>query len=226
MTIPLYNSDLESGTPTGWTAFTTEFGTSGGDQYPTVVDFDMDGDGLALAISKVAQFKSGKLSVDDDGYQGGGIYQMFHLSDGDSTLSAERAANENGIPWGALDGGLFELMVDDIVVDRHEFTGSIGPNQTQHKLMSGLHVVADGDHSVGVGFTRCWPAAPTVTQYVDDVNLDLAAPSSTDDTVTTEGAPDDGGCINQKGQENMGKGNNDKGGNSVFGHCGNSGKGG
>ena len=148
---------------------------------------------------------------------------MLHLSAGDYTLSALVAADESGTQFGAWDGGLFELMVDDIVVDSHEFAGPIGPNQTQHKLMSGLHVVADGDHSVGIRITRSSPVAPSVTQYVDNVILDYSAPSSTNDAVIIDDASH-GDCGN--GQNNKGQGNNNKGGNSGNNNCGKSNKGG
>ena len=203
-TIPLNNSDFESGTLTGWTTFTTDSGTLGGDPYPRVIDFDMDRDGIDFGLSKVAQFNVGKISSSDKGYQGGGIYQVLYLSAGDYTLSALVAADESGTQFGAWDGGLFELMVDDIVVDKHEFAGPIGPNQTQHKLMSGLHVVADGNHSVGIRITRSSPVAPSVTQYID--NVSVSATASVGNTST-----DDTSC--QNGQDNKGKGNNSKGGN-------------
>lgn len=203
--IPLVNGDFEIGNISGWTPFTTAAGTIGGDGYPKVIDFDVDGGG-PLPLSKVAQFNVGQISGNETGYQGGGISQMVHLVAGDYTLSANVAANESGTQFGAWDGGLFELMVDDIVVDKHEFSGPIGPRETQHKLLSGLHVISDGDHSVSIRITRDSPVAPSVTQYIDNVILVLSAQSSNNDTVII----DDAHC--NKGQENKGKGNNNKGG--------------
>ena len=222
--IPLANSNFEIGNMSGWTPYTTAAGTIGGAGYPSVIDFDIDGDG-PRPMSKTLQFNAGKNSSNDAGYQGGGIYQTVHLVAGDYVLSVDVAANESGTQFGARDGGRFELLVDGAVVDSHEFTGQIGPNETQHKLLAGIHVVSDGDHEVGIRITRSSPVAKSVSQYVDNFVLALSSPTAAPDPEpASEPAPtDDGtndGCSNRGNHGDKSK-NDEKSGNNRDNNGGN-----
>jgi hypothetical protein len=163
--LPLSNGDFETGTLSPWQTFTTPNGTLG-TGLPKVAPFDTNGDGVA---TNSVQFKVGQVTPQTGVYEGGGIFQNVHLLAGDYIIRADIAVNDGGSLFGNAEGGLFELLVDGLVADSHNFV-LVGPNETKRSLLAAVHVVAAGDHEVRIRITR--PALePTVplTQLVDNV---------------------------------------------------------
>ena len=206
--IPLRNGGFETNGLAGWTAEPTAGGTLG-DGYPKVVAFDIDGDGEDY---NAAQFSVGSLSSSNKSYEGGSIYQKVHLVAGDYAVSADVAVDQHGTKSGVNKGGLFELLVDGLVVDSHEFRGKIGPNETKSKLLAGIRVVSEGDHEIRIKITRPYEPVASLTQLVDNVILQVATEAS---SVEPAPAPD---CSNQSANKDDKLGAN-KGGNSDYDNC-------
>jgi hypothetical protein len=162
----VYNGDFEAngGSLDGWTVFTTPTGTNGMGM-PRVVRFDtcMPGD-----YSYAAKFNVGTTQYPNPG--GGGIKQTVNLAAGEYQLKVCTAVlDETGR---ALEGGLFELLFDGVVVDSHNY-GFVLAGTTYRALLA-ANVVApvDGEHEVQIRITRpylsscCGPR-----QYLDCVEL-------------------------------------------------------
>lgn len=113
---PLINGDFEAGNLNGWTTFTTVNGTLG-TGFPNVVSFDTNNDSVA---TNSAQFRVGQVSFQSGVYGGGGIYQMVSLGAGSLSISADIAAL-GGPVVSNLSGGLFELLLDGVLLDSHDF---------------------------------------------------------------------------------------------------------
>lgn len=163
--LPLSNGDFETGTLSPWQTFTTPNGTLGAG-FPQVVLFDTNGDGVA---TNSTQFKVGQVTYQSGVYEGGGIFQNVHLMEGDYIIRADIAVNDGGSPFGNAEGGLFELLMDGLVLASHNFV-FVGPNETKRSLLAAVHVVSAADHEVRLRITR--PAlVPTIplTQLVDNV---------------------------------------------------------
>ena len=174
--MPLTNGDFEEagGSLSGWTSYTTARGTIGAPDYPMVRDFDIDGPSGPSSATKVAQFNVGTLTMDDKGYEGGGIYQNVHLVAGDYDIRANVAVDEDGSLFGVYDGGRFELLVDGVVLDSYEFAGKVGPNETKYALLARLQVLTAGDHEIRIRVTRSATAVVSLTQFVDNVVVALS----------------------------------------------------
>ena len=140
--LPVVNGDFEQGTLDGWTTFLTPNGMQLSD--PSLVDFDMSGDG---SVSSVVQFQLGSK---DGEYGGGGIYQTIHLSEGVYTVSADIGVNDTGSIGGVENPGLFELLLDGVVADSHEFS-IVKPSQT---LVANLAISAENPYEVRLRITR------------------------------------------------------------------------
>ena len=216
--IPLNNGDFETGDLAGWTVEATAGGTLG-DGYPNVVSFDMDGADGPLQASNAVQFSVGTLSNNGGGAEGGTIYQNVHLTAGDYNVSAEVSVDERGTPFGVMPGGLFELIVDNVVLDSHDF-GQVGPDQTIYKLLSNLHVVSDGDHQIGVRITRTKPPAPTLLHLVDNISAQVIVPTSSASPDPADAPPAEEGCDNRGHQSKADRDGSNKGGNSGYANCG------
>ena len=163
--LPLSNGDFETGALSPWESFTTSNGTLG-TGFPKVVLFDANGDGVA---TNSAQFKVGQVTLQTGVYEGGGIFQNVHLLAGDYIIRADIAVNDGGSMFGNAEGGLFELLLDGLVADSHNFV-FVGPKETKRTLLAAMHVVSAGDHEVRLRITR--PALePTIplTQLVDNI---------------------------------------------------------
>ena len=151
------NGTFETGDLTGWTTFATPGGTLGGAGFPDVVGFDIDGDGV--------QTESLQLLVGDGG---GGIHQSVQLAAGDVTITVDVAAKSLSAD---AEGGLFELLVDDVVVGSHDF-GAIGTDTTERaQLNAALTDVTEGEHEIRVRVTRSGPNSygSSPFSFVDNV---------------------------------------------------------
>ena len=164
---PLTNGDFEGGGLSPWNTFATVQGTLG-DGYPKIGLFDIDGDGVA---SNTLQFSVGRLFNDGKTYEGGGVYQPLHLAAGDYNISAEIASvyvDSTEKTFGTSNGGLFELLFDNVVLDSHNF-GRMGNPDTKYTLLASLRLVSDGDHEIRIRVTRPEVSLKYVTQMVDNV---------------------------------------------------------
>ena len=161
--LPVVNGDFEKGTLEGWTAFLTPNGMQMSD--PSVVDFDMNGDEF---VSSVAQFR---LGTKDNEYGGGGIYQTIHLSEGVYTVSAEIGVNDTGSIGGVDKPGLFELLVDGVVADSHEFS-LVKPSQT---LVANLAINAENPYEIRLRTTRMYLPPSKLLQLVDNVFVSMVS---------------------------------------------------
>ena len=161
--LPVVNGDFENGTLDGWTSFLTPNGMQMSD--PSVVDFDMNGDEF---ISSVAQFR---LGTKDDEYGGGGIYQTIHLSEGVYTVSAEIGVSDTGSIVGVDKPGLFELLVDGVVADSHEFS-LVTPSQT---LVANLAINAENPYEIRLRITRMYSPSSKLLQLVDNVAVTMVS---------------------------------------------------
>ena len=82
-------------------------------------------DVLQGTVSRAVQFVEGQDGTSGLGQEGGGIFQDVDLETGVLTMSADigvgRAAGADG--GGGFNGqaGIFQLLVDGVVVDTHDF---------------------------------------------------------------------------------------------------------
>ncbi len=155
------NGDFETGDFSNWTVYQTPDGVAD----EGIVEFDTTGSGTSYA----AKFKVGTFRRNV--YEGGGIYQDFYAPAGDWEVSADIAAFDPG-GTGNLQGGRFDLLIDDVVVATYEF-GFIQANQTLRHTLSVTGSFADDNwHVIKIEITRSWAAqSPTPMQYVDNINL-------------------------------------------------------
>ncbi len=169
----LTNGDFETGDLTGWTVFTSNNGALGGAGFPLVLVLDIKGDGV---VSKSAAFKVGQrvFAGLDSTPEGGGMYQTVTLNAGSVTLTADIAVTYSSSRHARnLSGGLFELMLDDKVLDSHD-VGAIGAGTTERSHLSGSASVPAGTHAIRLRITR--PAVvkvgtPAPVQFIDNIGL-------------------------------------------------------
>ena len=181
--LPLVNGDFESGDLTGWTLFATSSSGANGSVDDGVTLFDTNEDTVA---SNSAQFNVGRKSPGLD-LEGGGIYQDVTLPAGFLHISADIATFKEptpGLAPGADDneGGLFEILVDDIVRSSYDF-GLVLANETHSAelLLPGFEILTAGDYRIAFQITRPFMTdlfgdpvnSPTPRQYIDDINLML-----------------------------------------------------
>ena len=167
----LTNGDFERGDLSGWTLFTTASGTIGGAGFPMVFDLGIRDDGF---ISKSAAFKVGQQVYQgpDSETEGGGIYQTVNLEAGQLALTADIAVTYSSSRHGRnLSGGFFELILDNIVLDKYDF-GPITAGTTERGTLSASTRITAGVHEVRLRITR--PAVakggtPAPVQFVDNV---------------------------------------------------------
>ena len=164
--LPPVNGDFETGTLAGWTPFLTANGTQR--SAPTVVSFDMDGDGTP---SSVARFQLGSA---DGYYGGGGIYQAIHLAPGTYTVSADIAVGDMGSFGGVDTPGRFELLVDGVVKDTHDFN-PVPPYLT---LIASLAVSSADPYEIRIRITRPYPPSSKLVQVIDNVSVVYESGSS------------------------------------------------
>jgi hypothetical protein len=168
------NGDFETGDLTGWTTFVTANGTIGS---PTVASFDTTGAGA----SDAAQFSVGTTVLPPNGNEGGGIYQVVTTSSGSFNL-AEAAAAYNPSSFPNNSCGLFELLVDGVVVASHDFGVCDGGATVRTTLTAAGLSLSAGQHEIRVRITRPYGASGgSPLEYVDNVSLTPGGgPSSKD----------------------------------------------
>ena len=172
----LENGDFESGVLDPWTTFLTDNGTIG---VPSIVDFDIDGSGLASSLA--LQLRTGQIThFTGLPPAGGGIEQIVSFNAGDLSISVDIAA-VNPSTTDNLFGGFFELLFDGVALDTAFDVGFLAGGESVFGMLSGSVVgVTEGDHLVAVRVTRpretsSTPPSATPLQYVDNVELSGSA---------------------------------------------------
>jgi hypothetical protein len=168
-------TDFESGSFSGWTAFSTSNGTLGGKGFPSVAVCDHAGIG---APSRCLQVEVGQFHYAPvhDVQQGGGIELTTMTGSGILQLSARVGATyDSPNKKRNLNGGLFEWVVDDQVVAGLD----VGPIENgagvQHQF-TGRFPVTAGPHTIQLRITRPFQSGtgqPAPIQFVDDVMVEL-----------------------------------------------------
>ncbi len=167
----LENGDFESGVLDPWTTFLTDNGTIGD---PSIVDFDIDGSGLASSLA--LELRTGQIThFTGLPPAGGGIEQIVSFNAGDLSISVDIAA-VNPSTTDNLFGGFFELLFDGVALDTAFDVGFLAGGESVFGMLSGSVVgVTEGDHLVAVRVTRTREASSnppaTSLQYVDNVEL-------------------------------------------------------
>ncbi|MBL8227524.1 MAG: hypothetical protein JNL98_03570 [Bryobacterales bacterium] len=112
---PLLNGNFETGNLSGWTVFTTANGSLGAG-FPQVVTYDTGNTGTP---SLSAQFRVGQVTFNPGFPAGGGLFQNVTFGDGSLTITASIAAQ--GGTGSNFQAGLFQLLLDGVVVASHDF---------------------------------------------------------------------------------------------------------
>lgn len=165
----LVNGDFETGNLNGWTVFTTGNGTNG-TGLPDVALFDTNnvGNGSLSARFNVGQIEAGTSPV------GGGIFQSVVLTVGTFLLALDVAMlDDTSVP--NADGGLIELLFDNVVVDSHDFRQADLNVPEYASLSAVLPGVSAGAHEVRIRLTRIYTSNLLASpyQYVDNISLSL-----------------------------------------------------
>ena len=167
---PVANGDFQTGDLTGWIMFLTAEAISPG---PAVVSFDTTGSGESNAAMLAVGRNTGIGAP-----EGGGVYQSVSTPAGSFNVSADVAAQNPYIENQSC--GLFELLVDGVVVDSRDFTAgdfSVGVpvkhDRPRHAERDGA--AADGRFTRGEDpdHSRVRPYSSQrqqVRQYVDNVS--------------------------------------------------------
>lgn len=154
------NGDFETGDLSGWTTYTTANGGLG-IGFPSVIAFDVTGGGA----SNAAKVKVGQIAFTPGVSEGGGIYQLFTFGGGDISINMDIAVQADSANGTA---GLFELFVDDVLLDSFDF-GSIQDDTTERASLGYSGVLASGDHYLRIQMTRTARVGPTPYQYLDNI---------------------------------------------------------
>ena len=172
---PIVNRDFETGDLAGWTQFTTTNGAMAGGSFLAVF-FDV----LQGTVSRAVQFVVGQDGTSGLGQEGGGIFQDVDLETGVLTMSADigvrRVAGADG--GGGFNGqaGIFQLLVDGVVVDTHDFGAISFSGETKHDSLTGaLSNVSSGTHEIRFLITRAGLPDTLLGQYIDNVAVSVSA---------------------------------------------------
>lgn len=155
------NGRFASGNFADWVLFTTANGTTGN---PSVVSYDVTGAGAQNA----AKFDVGQNTF-RTGQQGGGLYQYVATSAGLIDFSASLASYRS---TGNLSGGVFEALLDDVVMA----TWDSGPTDgtIRRDTLTFATSTTAGSHKLEILITRPWLACDdgcTPNEYVTNVSL-------------------------------------------------------
>ena len=168
--------DFESGSLSGWTLFPTANGTLGGEGYPAVVPCDM---GEMEKPSKCFQVKVGQMQYDSshDPQQGGVLETRLQTENGFLGLSASvMVTYRSPTDRRNLAGGLFEWLVDEEVVAKHDMGPIENESTVTHRLRAD-HRVSAGLHVIGLRISRPFKSGrdqQAPIQFVDDLSIEFS----------------------------------------------------
>ena len=118
--------------------------------------------------SNAARFQVGS---GGQGAGGGGISQNVNTAAGMLTATADIAVSRTQTGTNNA-GGLFELLINDVVVDNFDFMSVTG-GVDEHASLSGIDTVAAGMQTIAIRMTRPFSNGGTfgtaVFQHVDNV---------------------------------------------------------
>ncbi|MEO0944129.1 MAG: VPLPA-CTERM sorting domain-containing protein [Pseudomonadota bacterium] len=157
------NGDFETGDLSGWTVGTTSNGETG---VSGVSIFDTGGFGA----SDAASFRVGQIDFDRRVNEGITLSQTISiLSEGVYSFAAEVAAL--GGSSRNSSGGVFELLVDDTLLDIFD-TESLLAGDVERDTLVGEIFLGTGPVDLTIRITRPFlQTANTPTQYVDNVTV-------------------------------------------------------
>jgi len=170
----LVNGDFQTGTLTGWTAFTTSNGTNGVG-LPNIATFNTNG----MSASDAAHFNVGEVTFDRT-QQGGGLSQSVVVTAaGLYTFSADIASQDDA--GGSINAaaGFFSILIDGVAVTSVDLGPFSFPSPLQilRGELSGSTTLSAGSHTFGIEITRPFlsNSSNTPDQYVDNLTLNTAA---------------------------------------------------
>lgn len=172
----LNQTNLENGDMAPWQVFVMQNGTVGGAGLPTVVLFET---AKGRQGSKTLKFKVGQVRYDPDENpeQGGGLVIQVAADAGTLHLSAHVAVTyRSPKDKRNLAGGLFEWMVNDQIIARHDF-GPIENGQVLRHHLKARHPIIAGVYTIRLRITRSFTSHPGQNaphQYVDDLLVRLS----------------------------------------------------
>jgi hypothetical protein len=165
----LVNGNFATGDFTGWTLFTTANGTNGHPPLPNVVSFDTAGMGASLA----AHFQVGQVVFTPGVPAGGGLFQSVMLGTGTLNIDAD-IASQNISGATNVAGGIFQVLLDGVVVDTHDF-GQINNGDVLRSTLHFSTAVTAGPHEIRFLMTRPFlngsSLNDTPLQYLDNARL-------------------------------------------------------
>ena len=162
----IVNGDFETGDFQGWTIFTTPLGTFK-DGAPIVVVYDTNNDGTATSSAYVTM---GVVSGVDE--QSAGIFQEIQDSHGDpiGAISVDIAADASRSLLGNTSAGLFELFVDGVLADWHDFA-EVLPDSPEFATLSTGQISASVAE-IRIRITRAFTVPNELDLYIDNVVQD------------------------------------------------------
>ena len=163
----LTNGSFQDGDFTGWTLGTTPNG-SAGQGFPIVTGWPLGG-------MNAAQYEVGEVTFSGL-YEGATLSQNFTTAGGMATLSFDWAAMGDGIHNNA-EGGLFELVLDGVVLATHD-VGQIGPNDLFNGVLTDTLNISAGTHTFEIEILRNFLTEPGNTPYQFVTGADVEAASS------------------------------------------------
>ncbi len=181
----LTNGDFETGDLTGWGTYVTPNGISAGGI--NVVHFQTTT--TEVSGSQAVQMKVGLVSFTASAREGAGIAQSVTLpSASDVSVSADVAAQELSYMSANADGGIFELIIDGVVVDSFD-SGSILPGAVERSQLSAELTLAAGTHEFKIQARRAFFPG-SVAQYIDNVDVGVTVLTMTKaDVLAGSGVP-------------------------------------
>lgn len=187
-TASLVNGDFESGDFTGWTSYTTPEGVLGENFQVTLFDTNNDGNETFGAT-----FQVGSESTVPSEPVGGGLLQDVELNTGTLFIEAEVAStNKLGCCLNP-DGGLWEILLDGVVVASYDFD-MIDVDAAEFGVLSAEVQVTAGVHTLAFQITRqAISSSWSPLDYIDNIQLFGSATILASDA-DNDGVTDDDLC--------------------------------
>lgn len=166
------NGDFEAGSFSGWTITPT---SNGATAYQLVEQFDIDGPG-ALGTNFAGRFSVGRASTTGAATGGIELTQSLGLIGGTSyTFSFDWAATRINVTTGNSEGGVFDLIVDGVVLATQNAGSTSITNPHYGTVIATFVAPTTTSYVVGARITRPFtipsPTAPNLFQSVDNFSM-------------------------------------------------------